>query len=166
MGRDISNMMSRLEGSLNVIVRAAKVQGFDFVALTKELSKVLTIKQVRDIADNALRSEDGVGTMYYDYAAGSVIMDAGAIALNGLQLLSPNFPPLNLNGNVNLANWQYDVELKTGLPLDPSGGFQLRREAAASDVPVAARITGSVDNPTLVWDKQPIDKYWEKRFYR
>jgi hypothetical protein len=166
MGRDIGNMMSRLEGSLNVIVRAAKIEGFDFVALTQELSKVLTIKQTRDIADNALRSEGGTGTMYYDYAAGSVIMGGGTLGLNGLQLLSPNFPPLNLNGNLNLASWQYDVELKTGLPLDPSGGFKLRREAAADDVPITARITGSVDKPTLVWDKQPIEKYWEKRFYR
>lgn len=166
MGRDIGNMMSRLEGSLNLIVRAAKIEGFDFVALTQELSKVLTIKQTRDIAEAALRPEGGTGSMYYDYAAGSVIMGGGAIGLNGLQLLSPNFPPLNLNGNVNLASWQYDVELKTGLPLDPSGGFQLRREAAANDVPVTARITGSIDKPTLAWDKAPIEKYWEKRFYR
>lgn len=166
MGRDIGNMMSRLEGSLNLIVRAAEIESFDFIALTQELSKVLTIKQVREIADNALRSEGGNGTMYYDYAAGSVIMNGGNISLNGLQLLSPNFPPLNLNGNVNLTSWEYDVELKTGLPLDKNGGFELRREANANDVPVTARITGSIDKPMLVWDKNPIEKYWEKRFYR
>jgi hypothetical protein len=93
-------------------------------------------------------------------------MSGGTITLNGLQLLSPNFPPLNLNGNVNLANWQYDVQLQTGLPLGADGGFQLRREANANDVPITGRITGSIDKPTLVWDKQPIEKYWEKRFYR
>ncbi len=166
MGRDISNMMTRLEGSLNVIVRAAKIEGLDLVALTQELSKVLTIQQVRSLADAALSPEGSSGFMQYDYAAGNVIMNGGNITLNGLQMLSPNFPPLNLNGNVNLANWQYDVQLQTGLPLGADGGFQLRREANANDVPITARITGSIDKPSLVWDKQPIEKYWEKRFYR
>ena len=164
MGNDIHSMVPRLEGSLNLIVRGAKIEGFNLVALTQSLSQILSAKQMRDLADNALH-QGASGSMSYDYAAGNIILSAGTLAMKDLQLFSPNFPPLIANGNVNLAPWTYDIVLKTGLPLGPTGGFTLRREATSTDVPLFARIQGSIDNPTLTWEKGAIEKYWEKRFY-
>ena len=164
IGNDIRGMMTRLEGSLNLILRGAKIEGFDLVALTQSLSQILGAKQMRDIADAAL-SPSATGSMYYDYAAGNVILSSGTIAMKDLQLFSPNFPPLSVTGNVNLAGWNYDLVLTTGLPLGETGGFTLRREANNTDVPLFARIQGSIDNPTLTWEKGAIQKYWEKRFY-
>lgn len=167
MGHDIRGMVSRMEGSLNLILRGAKIKGFDFVALTQSLAKILSAKQMRDIADAALRPDgSGPGSMFYDYAAGSLILAGGTIGMNDLQLLSPNFPPLVVSGNVNLGSWTYDMLLKTGLPLGPSGGFSLRRTVNANDVPVSLRIQNSIDNPTLTWEKNAISRYWEKRFYK
>ena len=164
MGTNIQTMVSRLEGSLNLIIRGVRIQGFDFAALTDSLSQILSSKQMRDLADKALR-QGSEGSMFYDYAAGNIILSAGTLGMNNLQLFSPNFPPLVVSGNVNLSGWNYDMLLKTGLPLGATGGYTLRREASAEDVPISARIQGSIDNPTIVWDKSPIEKYWEKRFY-
>ena len=165
MGNDIRSMVSRLEGSLNLILRGAKIEGFDLVALTQSLAQILSAKQMRDLADAALRP-GAPGSMYYDYAAGNLILSAGTLVMKDLQLYSPNFPPLSATGNVNLAGWNYDIVLKTGLPLGESGGFTLRREALDADVPLFARIQGSIDNPTFIWEKGAIQKYWEKRFYQ
>lgn len=164
IGNDIHSMIARLEGSLNLIVRGAKIEGFDLVTLTQSLAQILGAKQMRDLADAALRP-GAPGSMYYDYAAGNVILSAGTLGMKDLEFFSPNFPPLFVNGNVNLAGWNYDIVLKTGLPLSPSGGFNLRREPADQDVPLFARIQGSIDNPTIVWEKGSIQKYWETRFY-
>ena len=165
LGYDIRTMVARLEGSVNLILRSVRVKGYDLINLTQQLSKVLSAKQMRDLGDAQLR-QDGPGTMDYDYATGNLIISGGVIGMNGLKLLSPAFPPAILNGNVNVAGWEYDLLAQFALPLSDSGAVLLRREASPTDLPINARVTGSIDTPTVTWEKDSIQKYWERRFYR
>lgn len=161
VGTDMQAMLMQATGSINVVARGIAVNGFNLTSLTEQLVRVLGIKQVREYADSLLSS----GTTRYDYATAGIVLSGGVMGLNNAVLTSSKLPPVNVVGNINLAAWKYDLAAEMRLPI--AGSVILwSGTAGLDDVVIPVRVTGSMDSPTVAWDKRGIEKYWEKRFYR
>lgn len=162
LGQDVRSLLVQAAGTINVVARGLAFEGFNLTGLTEQLSKMIGIKQVRELSDSYLAH----GSTRYDYATGAFALGGGAIGLNGLSITSAQLPPMTLQGNVNLGAWSYDVLAETRLPLRSDGSIQWSGQATNDDVVIPLRITGPIENPTTQFDKSNIEKYWEKRFYR
>lgn len=163
LGADVRSIVSRAEGSLNLVARGVRIEGFDLVGLGQQMGRMLSAKQLREVTDQYLSQ----GHSDYDYVAGTLVLSGGVIGLNNTTLSAVNMPVAEVQGQVDVSGWKYDIAAVLAAPSGEASRTAEWRTLMASKSPLAipVRINGAIDNPNVTWERGNIQKFWEKRFY-
>ncbi len=149
-GYTYSELISKLNGRINIVSNGLQVKGFDLASYSLALSKIVRVEQVEIISEELLNT----GATNFGYLGTSILLSAGKLRFNNAKLKSEYAKDFNISGIIDIANW--DLNINTEISV---------LTADNQEVPVSAVTRGKITDRKMDWDYSAARKYWEQKFY-
>lgn len=149
-GYSYAELVSKLNGRINIVSNGFVVKGFDLSAYSLALSKIVRVEQVQIISDELLTN----GITEFGYLGSAFLVSAGKIIFNNMSIQSPYTKNMTTSGVIDLVT--RDMQINTDYTLTTADNYK---------VPLRSQSKGKMDSLDLQWEYQGAKKYWEDKFY-
>lgn len=148
-GNSISSFISSMQGTGNIALRGATVDGVDMLLLSRKIPAVESAKDVRYWIDNSFSS----GSSEINYISGGFSVSAGSISLEDIPIDHGLLERSSLTAEIDLPEWNMNLSSRLFI------------KTRAGSIPTAFLVKGDISDPEISWDKRSVEKFWEANYF-
>ena len=157
MPPDIKSWIENLEGALSISSRGLIFKGFDLYQVANGVSSFKAIDPLRSFMHKHLSQ----GKTNIDYMAGNAYIQRGVVSFRKLTMTHALIKSAFLSAAIDMPNWtvRASTDSKINIREKNANNFGLA-------LPLSVALKGPMAKPTVKWDVQGLEEYWESNFYR